>query len=136
MHTLLKTRRLAVLSALSICLLSGCSDTEDMLTVCGLVTLDGHATSSELVVEPLSHEGTAIGRSLTVTADSSGWFELRIPREAASSGETRCRILIRTERSSQNDVPAMFDYKALPQKTVELERILSEDRELHFALTQ
>lgn len=115
--------------------LSGCSGNSDGISVQGQLLLNGAPVAGEITFEPLGSDG-AHGRASSVYADASGRFSATVPTVSAETHEQSCRIVIRVSPESGDGLPSAFDFSSLPEKSVELRRVLYHDMSLHFALTR
>jgi hypothetical protein len=113
---------------------TGCGRS-DVVSVSGVVLLDGRPATGELLFEPLTEKGKRTGQSATVHSDSSGRFIVAVPTDGASHTHLPCRIVITLPRGAKG-MSSAFDYDALPDKVVELQRTISDDTSLSLLLTQ
>lgn len=118
-----------VLAGLSVS--SGCG-AQSGLAVHGVITFHGRPVTAELSFEQLNAEGKPQGRAVSANADGRGRFTAQL----ASAEHTRVRIVVRVTAATETALPAGFDGAPLGPKTVQLERDLSANQSLIFALTQ
>jgi len=113
---------------------SACSSSEPGITVTGDLLFNGRPQTGELIFEAVETQTGGRRPSVSVIVPESGRFRVVLPERDSVSVEFR--ILVRLVVTGESGLPAAFDPGALPEKTVELKRILHEGQHLTLAVTQ
>lgn len=113
---------------------SACSSAEPGITVTGDLLFNGRPQAGELIFEAVETQTGGRRPSVSVLVQESGRFRVVLPEREQASAEFR--ILVRLAVTGESGLPAAFDPGALPEKTVELKRILHEGQHLTLAVTQ
>lgn len=113
---------------------SACSSSEEGITVTGDLLFNGRPQAGELIFEAVETQTGGRRPSVSVIVPESGRFRVVLPERDNVSAEFR--ILVRLAVTGESGLPAAFDPGALPEKTVELKRILHEGQHLTLAVTQ
>lgn len=113
---------------------SACSSSEPGITVTGDLLFNGRPQAGELIFEAVESQTGSRRPSVSVLVQESGRFRVVLPEREQASAEFR--ILVRLAVTGESGLPAAFDPGALPEKTVELKRILHEGQHLTLAVTQ